>query len=145
FPTSTEPSVDAALDVGDLDAMFASHIVSRPKSADELRVFIMGDSAVWGFLLQTQQTLPSQLDSLGLTCGDKKIRVYNLSYPASSATKDLMILDKAMRYDPDILVWLVTLYTLMPKTRLDHWLITQNPDEFEKLATRFDFLPSDYP
>jgi hypothetical protein len=32
----------------------------------------------------------------------------------------------------------------MPKTRLDHWLITRNADEFQKLGTRFDFLPHDY-
>jgi hypothetical protein len=32
----------------------------------------------------------------------------------------------------------------MPKTRTDHWLISQNPDEFFRLATRFDFLPGDF-
>jgi len=144
FPTSTEPSVDAALDVGNLDAMFASHIISRPKAPGELRVVVLGDSAVWGFLLQARQTLPGQLDSLGLTCGDKNIRVYNLSYPRSSATKDLMILDKAMQYDPDVVVWIVTLYTVMPKTRVDHWLITQNSGEFDKLGSRFGFLPKGY-
>lgn len=144
FPTSTHAPEDAALDVGNLDAMFASHVVSQPKANNEFRVLVLGDSAIWGFLLQPEQTLPGQLDALGLTCGNKKVRVYNLSYPRSSATKDLMILDKAMQYQPDLIVWTLTLYTLMPKTRLDHWLITQNPDEFYKLATRFDFLPKDY-
>ncbi len=31
FPISTLPSVDAALDVGNLDAMFAAHVVTRPR------------------------------------------------------------------------------------------------------------------
>lgn len=145
FPTSTNAPEDAALDVGNLDAMFASHIVSRPKANDEFRVLLLGDSAMWGFFLQPEQTLSGQLNALSLTCGNKKIQVYNLSYPRSSATKDLMILDEAMNYQPDLIVWPVTLYTLMPKTRVDHWLITQNPDELYRLDARFHFLPRNFP
>jgi hypothetical protein len=144
LPISTRPAVDAALDVGNLDAMFASHIVSRPKAADEFRVMVFGDSAVWGLQLPASDTLPSQLDRLGLVCGEKQLRFYNLSFPRSSATKDLMLLDKAQAYQPDLIVWLITWYTLMPKTRVDHWLVTRNPGEFEALARRFDFLPKDY-
>ncbi|HUI87579.1 MAG TPA: SGNH/GDSL hydrolase family protein [Anaerolineales bacterium] len=144
FPISTAAPEDDALDVGDLDAMFASHIVSEPKALNEYRVLVLGDSAVWGIGLTPQQTLPGQMDELGLTCGNKDIRVYNLSFPRSSATKDLMILDKAMSYQPDKIIWLITWYTLMPKTRNDHPLITQNPEEFYKLAQRYDFLPKNY-
>ncbi len=145
FPTSTHAPEDAALDVGNLDAMFASHIVSQPKANDEFRVLLLGDSAMWGFLLQPEQTIPGQINALNLTCGNKKVQVYNLSYPRSSATKDLMILDKAMKYQPDLIIWPVTLYTLMPKTRIDHWLIGQNLDELYSLDARFHFLPKDYP
>jgi hypothetical protein len=144
LPISTLPTVDDALDVGNLDAMLASNLVSRPKAANEFRVMVLGDSAAWGLQLTPEQTLPGQLDRLGLTCGQKDVRVYNLSYPRSSATKDLMILDKALAYQPDLIIWLITWYTLMPKTRVDHWLVTQNPDEFFKLARRFDFLPKDF-
>jgi hypothetical protein len=121
--------------------MFASHVVSNPKAPDEFRVLVLGDSAVWGLQLTPDQTLPEQMDALNLKCGDKRIRVYNLSFPRSSATKDLMILDKALQYQPDRIVWLITWYTLMPKTRVDHWLVTQNPQEFYRLGRRFDFLP----
>lgn len=144
FPLSTLPSVDDALDVGNLDAMFASHIVSRPKSENEFRVLVLGDSATWGLRLASSQTLPSELDRLNLACGSKSVRFYNLSFPRPSASKDLMILDKAVAYQPDLIVWFITWYTLMPKARVDHWLITQNPAEFENLARRFDFLPKDY-
>lgn len=105
---------------------------------------MLGDSAVWGIGLTPQQTFPGQLDSLRLQCGNKQVHVYNLSYPRSSTTKDLMILDKAMQYQPDMIIWLVTWYTLMPKTREDHWLITQNPEEFYKLGSQFHFLPKDF-
>ncbi len=144
FPLSTDSPVDDAQDVGNLDAMFASHVISNPKAADEFRVVVLGDSAVWGLQLGPEQTLPAELDSLALTCGDKQVRVYNLSFPRSSATKDLMILDKSMEYKPDMILWLITWYTLMPKTRDDHWLVTQNPEEFYRLGQRFDFLPRGY-
>lgn len=144
FPLSTASPADDAQDLGNLDAMFASHVVSNPKARNEFRVMVLGDSAVWGLQLAPEQTLPAQLDSLDLDCGAKKVRVYNLSFPRSSATKDLMILDKALQYQPDSILWLITWYTLMPKTRVDHWLVTQNPAEFYSLAQRFNFLPRDY-
>ncbi len=144
FPFSTVAPEDAALDVENLDAMFASHIVSNPKAPNEFRVLVLGDSAVWGIGLTPEQTLTGQLDALGLKCGNKYVRVYNLSFPVSSAAKDLMILDKAVSYRPNMIVWLITWYTLMPKTRTDHPLITTNLDEFHKLASHFNFLPKDY-
>ncbi len=144
FPIATLDPIDAALDVDNLDAMVASHIISRPKAPNEFRVMVLGDSAVWGLQLSPEQTLPSQLNALGLTCGSKKVTTYNLSFPRSSSTKDLMILDKVRQYQPDLIIWLVTWYTLMPKTRVDHVIVDQNPDEFYKLGRRFDFLPKDF-
>jgi hypothetical protein len=144
FPVSTLSPVDDALDVGNLRAMFAAHVISQPKAADEFRVLVLGDSATWGTQMDAGETLPAQLDSLGLKCGNRNVHVYNLSFPRSSATKDLMILDEAMSSRPDLVIWMLTWYTLMPKTRTDHFLITQNQDEYYKLARRFDFLPKDY-
>ena len=144
FPISTVAPEDNALDVENLDAMFASQIVSEPKAPNEYRVLVLGDSAVWGVGLTPEQTLPGQMDALGLKCGNKNVQVYNLSFPVSSAAKDLMILDKAMSYQPDEIIWLITWYTLMPKTRTDHPLIPQNPVEFYKLAHQFNFLPKNY-
>ena len=144
FPISTLDPVDAALDVDNLDAMVASHIVSRPKAPDEYRVLVLGDSAVWGLQINPDQTLPNQLNALSLICGNKKVSTYNLSFPRSSSTKDLMILDKVRQYQPDMIIWLITWYTLMPKTRVDHVLVDQNPEEFYKLGRRFDFLPKGY-
>jgi hypothetical protein len=145
FPYNTVAPVDAALDAGDLGAMFVSHIVSEPKAQNEYRVFLLGDSSIWGAGLSVDQTLSAQLNQLKLTCGDQNVRVYNLSYPNPSATKDLMILDEAMRYQPDGIIWPVTLYTFMPQVRTSHWVIELNPDELYKLNDRFHFLPRNYP
>jgi len=144
LPLSTVPPVDSALDVGSLDAMFASHVVSDPKPEGEFRVLVLGDSTVWGLQWSPKEVLPGQLNQLGLRCSGKDARFYNLSFPRSSATKDIMILDRAVRLQPDAIVWMITWYTLMPKTRFDHWIIEQNPDDFGRLARRFDFLPRDY-
>lgn len=144
FPISTHAPEDAALDVGNLDAMFASHIVSEPKQDNEFRVLVLGDSAVWGDQIQIDQTLPAQLNDLRLTCGGKQARFYNLSYPRSSATKDLLILDKGLRYQPDMIIWVVTLYTLMPKSRTDHPLIGYNQSALYQLNDRYNFLPKNY-
>ena len=144
FPISTVAPEDGALDVANIDAMFASHVVSEPKASNEYRVFVLGNSAVWGIGLTPAQTLPGQMDALGLKCGNKNVRVYNLSFPRPSATKDLMILDESMKYQPDEIVWVLSGFTLMPKTRIEHPLISQNPDEYYKVAHRFDFLSKNY-
>ncbi|MGA7193403.1 MAG: SGNH/GDSL hydrolase family protein [Anaerolineales bacterium] len=145
FPFNTHMPDDTALDAGDLGAMFASHVVSEPKAPNEYRVFILGDSTVWGASLPVNQTLSAQLNQLKLTCENKNVRFYNLSYPSPSATKDLMILDEAMRYQPDSIIWPLTLYTMMPSVRTNHWVIELNPDELYQLNARFHFLPKKYP
>jgi hypothetical protein len=144
LPLSTVSPVDSALDVGSLVTMFSSHAVSNAKASDEFRVLVLGDSTIWGLQLGADQVLPGQLNELGLACGGRGMRFYNLSFPRSSATKDILILDASLATEPDAIIWLVTWYTLSPKTRADHWLITQNPDAYARLATRFDFLPKDY-
>jgi hypothetical protein len=144
LPLSTVPPTDDALDVGSLDAMFASHVISEPKAEKEFRVLVLGDSTIWGLQWTPEDVLPGQLNSMGLQCGGKDLRFYNLSFPRSSATKDIMILDRAMQREPDAIVWMITWYTLMPKTRIDHWIVGQNPEDFRRLARRFDFLPRDY-
>ena len=50
-----------------------------------------------------------------------------------------MILDRAMRLEPDAIVWMITWYTLMPKTRVDHWIVEQNPEDFSRLGAALRF------
>jgi hypothetical protein len=144
LPLSTVPPADEALDVGSLDAMFAAHVISERKEENEFRVLVLGDSTIWGLQWTPEDVLPGQLNSLGLHCRGKHLRFYNLSFPRSSATKDIMILDRAVQMEPDAIVWMITWYTLMPKTRVDHWIVEQNPEDYRRLARRFDFLPREY-
>jgi len=102
--------------LSDTDVLFGSHIVSsHSKSVDEYRVFIYGDSSVWGTALTSDQTLAGQLNALRLqTCAGQRVVVYNLGYPSNSATKDLIIMEQAQRYQPDLNVWLFSLLAFAP-------------------------------
>jgi len=98
-----------------VDTMFASHLISAAKAQDEYRVAIIGDSSVWGENLRAHEIISEQWNRLKVPCGDKTIRVYDLGYPHPSVIKDLVILDKTMEYEPDVIIWFVTLNTLNPR------------------------------
>src|SRR5512138_2827439 len=73
------------LSLFDLDAMFASHVLAgTTKTPDEYRVFLVGDSSVWGTLLTPEQTLVGQLNANSMSACGKTIKAYNLGYPTIS-------------------------------------------------------------
>lgn len=93
-----------------LPAMINSHVIARPKAADEFRVVILGDSAAWGWFLQNEDTLAGQLNAQQLRTNDgRRLVAYNLGYPIMALTKDVLILDEALKHQPDLIVWPVTL------------------------------------
>ena len=75
-----------------------------------LGVIILGDSGAWGWLLENEESLAGQINAEKyLTADGRRVVAYNLGYPIMSLTKDLMILDVARQYDPNLIVWPVTL------------------------------------
>ncbi len=125
------------LSLYDLDAMFASLALRPEKPADEFRVLVVGDSSVWGTLLRNDETLPGQLDALGLTCGGRQVRVYNLGYPTMSLTKDLMLIERAAAYQPDLILWPVTLQSFPRETQLESPIAANNRAEIIRLAKKY--------
>jgi len=121
-----------------LDAMFASHELSDgAKPADEYRVLLVGDSSVWGFLLGPDETISAQLNKLGLAAADgRRVRAYNLGYPTMSVTKDLLLLDKGLRYEPDLILWFVTLESLPINKQLTSPVLQHNPMAVRDLIER---------
>ena len=101
--------------VDDLDVLTASHALSRSKAPGEYRVVLIGDSSIWGEKIAAEESISEQWNSLDTRCNDREIRFYNLGYPHPSVIKDLIILDKAMEYEPDMVIWFVTLNTLIPR------------------------------
>ncbi len=113
LPMSNYPDQAYNLTTTNLEAMFSAHEIAAPKATDEFRVLLLGDSAIWGWFLRPEETLAGQLNALELKTTDgRRVHVYNLGYPQPSLGKDLLFLDYAMRYEPDLILLPVALYSL---------------------------------
>jgi hypothetical protein len=123
-----------------LEAMFASHeLAAGSKPEDEYRVLVIGDSSVWGFLLHPEDTLTGRINSGGYVTQDgRSVRAYNLGYPTTCLLKDVMLLDEAMRYDPDMVLWLVTLEAMPVSKQFASALLQHNADRARDLIDRYD-------
>jgi len=140
LPFGETPELAYNLTLNDWDAMLASHIVSAGKSTEGSSVFIIGDSSVWGTLLPNEETLASQLQQMihdDGTVSSNSIHVYNLGYPTTSVLKDLVILDQAMRYQPDVVIWFVTLNSLIKDSHLDAPILTNNPERTNTVIAKY--------
>jgi hypothetical protein len=138
FPFGETPREAYNFSLFDLDAMFAAHqYINRPVG-QEYRVILVGDSSVWGTLLRPEQTLAGRLNAFHLmTSGGRTLRFYNLGYPTISLTKDLLILDRAMQYQPDLVIWLTTLEAFPREKQLAVPLLQNNPHLTADLLQRY--------
>jgi hypothetical protein len=110
LPFGENPKQSYNLSLFDLDAMFASHVIhGTKKTEDEFRVVVIGDSSVWGTLLKPEETLTGQLNQMNLSVCRKNVKTYNIGYPTISLTKDVMLLEYALHYKPDLVLWMTTL------------------------------------
>ncbi len=131
------------LSLFDVDAMFASHVINgAQKSPEEYRVLLIGDSSVWGTLLTPGQTLAGQLNANPVTACGKTVRAYNLGYPTISLTKDLMVLDQAKDYQPDLVLWLTTLEAFPSDKQFSSPIVANNTGRIQRLITAYH-LPLD--
>lgn len=101
--------------IDNVDAMLATHAVANPKPVDEYRVLLIGDSSVWGETLLPRESISEQWNALNNQCNGKTVKFYNLGYPHPSVIKDLVILEKAVEHDPDLIAWFTTLNSLIPR------------------------------
>ena len=147
LPYGDDPGRSFNITLSQLEAMFASHeIQGANKSEEEYRLLIIGDSSVWGFLLEPGQTLSAYINQGAVKTNDgKTVRSYNLGYPTMSVTKDLLILERGLNYDPDLIIWLVTLESLPRVSQIDSPFLQLNPELTRELITRYtlDLDPED--
>lgn len=133
-----ESSAASNLSTESLEAMFATHTLNQPKAADEFRVLVVGDSATWGILLRPAETTSGQLNALNLTTQDgRRIRFYNVAHPIMSLTKDLLLLEEARRYQPNMILWLNTLESFYRAEQLEPPLVQANADRVRDLVARY--------
>ncbi len=139
FPFGEDSSQSYNLSLNNLEAMFSSHVISaHPKPADEYRVILIGDSSVWGILLKPEETLAGQLNARNLAaCDGRRIRVYNLGYPTISLMKDAMVLQMVMRYQPDLVVWPVTLEAFPVDKQLSSPIVENNASRVQNLIREY--------
>lgn len=141
LPYGENPARAYNLSLYSLPAMLASHELAAapvPVPASEFRVIVIGDSSVWGYLLPSADTLTAQLNRTNTTMPDGRLlRAYNLGYPVMSLTKDLLLLDMARSFTPDLVVWCVTLESFPTDKQLFPPLLQNNPDAVRALAARY--------
>ena len=122
------------LSMNNLPAMFASHEIVQAKANDEFRVLLIGDSANWGILLKPEETLAAYINAEGSQTDDgRNIKAYNIGHPIMSLTKDLMLLDYAMQYEPDLIVWLTTLESFNRSEQLTPPIVQNNANRVQNL------------
>lgn len=139
LPYGDNPARAYNLSLFDLNAMFASHTVARPKPANEYRVLLIGDSATWGWFLENRDTLASLLNAKNMKAGDgRTVRVYNLGYPIMALMKDALILDKAMQYQPDMIVWPLTLESFPASKQITHPIVQNNAPAIRNLIAKYN-------
>jgi hypothetical protein len=90
------------------DILGAHEIAYTPKTDDEYRVILLGESGIAGWGLHDQDTLSAQLTARNIRINGKRLVAYNLAYPSPSAARDVLILDGALRYRPDLVLWFIT-------------------------------------
>lgn len=148
LPFGEIPQESYNLTLNNMDAMLASHEIDSAPKQDAYRIVLIGDSSIWGFLQTPRQTLSGILsDSIDSDCYGRRIEVYNLGYPSLSVTKDLLIIDKIMKYDPDLVLWFITLEALNQNNQLTTPLVKNNPVEVNRLIKTYGlkWSPFDVP
>lgn len=138
LPYGENPSESYNVSVNNIPALFASHEVSQTYPDDEFRVFLIGDSNTWGWLLENDEALSAQLNNASLTINGESVVSYNLGYPVMSLTKDLLILDESMQYNPDMIIWLVSLASFPPEQQLFPPLVQENQSRLLPLIDNYD-------
>jgi hypothetical protein len=121
---------------GDLDLLFNAHEIASSSRRDEYRVVVLGDSSTWGVLLNEGQTFTSLINAGDPACGSRPIHVYNLGYPKLSVFKDLILLRRAMQYQPDLILWNITLNSMLKEPQ-KHPIVDENRALARELIDRY--------
>ena len=126
FPFGENPKRSYNISLYNLDAMFASHEINKKQTdVEDIHVVLIGDSSIWGFLQKQENTISGLLNKR-FVGEDKKVNFHNLGFPSISILKDLMIVDRALEYDPDLILWFITLEALPKEKQLEIPIIRNN-------------------
>jgi hypothetical protein len=137
LPFGENPKISYNLSLYNIDAMFASHEINKKIAyAEDLHVVLIGDSSIWGFIQKPDNTLSGLLNKRFLE-GDKKIIFHNLGYPSISILKDLIVIDRVLEYDPDLILWFITLEALPKEKQLEIPIVKNNPGIVNSIIEKY--------
>jgi hypothetical protein len=122
----------------DLDLLFDTHeIASSMQRPNEYKVLVLGDSSTWGTLLNPEETFSGVINASNFeTCQNRPVHVYNLGIAQLSLFKDLIILQRAMDFHPDLVIWMVTLNSTIREIK-QHPIVNDNPEIAQELIDKY--------
>lgn len=146
LPFGETPRIAYNLSLYDLEVMFSSHeITAAPKPITEFRIILVGDSATWGVLQKPEETLSGVINANRLkSCDGRTARAFNLAYPSMSLLKDLMILERVLRYEPDLIIWPTTLQAFPNKFQIATPLVANNPHVAQPLIAQYGLSVAEF-
>ncbi len=124
-----------------VEALLAAHqIAYAPKAADEFRVIILGDSGTLGWTVPDDAIISAQLTAQNVQIGGKHVVAYDLAYPVPNVARDALILDAALRYQPDLVIWFVTAegFRNTPEPGQDSTFLDINRVRLQRLTDAYD-------
>jgi len=138
LPFGENPNEAYNFSLNNLDAMFASHTISgKVKTENEFRIIVIGDSSTWGILLKPEETITGLINKAELNCKGRNVKAYNLGYPTLSLTKDILIMDQALQYKPDLIIWPVTLEAFPSDKQFSSLLVINNLDKIKNIFENY--------
>lgn len=90
-----------------LELLLRQHEVCRRDEPGEVRIFLNGASAVFGFPLPAEQTFAHRLNQSFAATG-VPAHVFNLAFVNPYQVRDAVIISEARRFAPDIILYPVT-------------------------------------
>jgi GDSL-like Lipase/Acylhydrolase family len=91
-----------------LEPLLRQHEVCWRDQPDEQRVMLFGNSAVFGFPLPVEQSFGALLNA-HFAAAHVPAHLFNLAWVYTYQVRDALIMHEALRYDPDVIVYPITL------------------------------------
>jgi hypothetical protein len=91
-----------------IDPALRQHEICWRDVPGETRIVVLGNSAIFGFPLPAEQSFSARLNAQFDAAGTPA-HVFNLAWIFTYFLKDALILERALAYHPDVIVYAVTL------------------------------------
>lgn len=93
-----------------LELLFRQHEICwrSPRTSDELRIALIGNSAVYGLGVPATDTFSERLNRQFEAHGTHA-RIFNLGFSSPYQVRDAVVIHEALRYEPDVLLYPLSL------------------------------------